>query len=548
MRLELAAFRNVLKKPHLLVFVLGLIYFLPLARYGLPYDEGYVLDGVEKIMEGQVIYRDFYHTYAPGRFYLMAAAFSAAGRHIYVERGVFALLQALKCMLAFLIVSKMTRSRWAYLAPVLVAAAPGPWHKVFFSSLGLLSVYAVMWALEGDAPRRYVLAGLVAGACAVFRQDAAGFAAIGGAAAVAVYHVKEKRGVGGIVQRWLWFAAGSAAVVGAVLVWFHSRGALGAMIHDITVEGMRDNMTNRIPYPPLGAGSGFDVTYMLRLFPVKVLYYLPPVVYALSAALAVRLAIRSDRRLGYASLVCLVVTSVLAFNQAVWRSDLSHLLQSAQYVFVLIPVLMWAADGFLLRRPGGRGAAALRAGLAALPVALVIWATASAVYAAGDPGLFRRFRAEGVSIGATEYVGSFLVTVGNDARLDSERAPVYVSRVEARFFAALKTFLDENTAPGDYVLAVPQLQIIYFLFDRRNPTRYAHYRRALEPCEERRYIEDIERHRTEFILLTEPREGARLADTAGGFSEYAATVRDYILENYTEVGRIGSVRMFRRNR
>lgn len=533
-------------KPHLVILALCLIYFLSFVRYGLPYDEGYLLDGVERIMEGQVMYRDFHHTYAPGRFYLIGAAFGIAGKHIYVERVIFALLQAVKCMLAFLIVKKITRSNWAYLAPLLILAAPGAWHKVFFSSLGLLSVYAVMSAVESDSMRRYLLAGLVAGACAVFRQDSAGFAVIGGAAAIAVFGIKEKRGAGGILRRWLYLAAGCCAVIGAVFLWFYSQGALGAMIHKIAVEGMKDNMTNRIPYPPFGVATGFNLGYAARILPVKALFYLPPVVYVLSACMTVWLAVRSDRRATYASLICLVITAVLAFNQATWRSDLSHLLQSAQFVFVLLPVLLWGADALVRRRAGGGALAAIRAAMVAVPVGLVIWGTASAVYASRDPVTARRFSAEGISIGATEYVGSFLLAVGNDTRLDSERAPVLVMPAEARFFSRVKSFLDENTEPGDYVLAVPQLQVIYFLFDRRNPTRYAHYRRALEPEEEQRYIEDINRHETEFIFLTEPARGARLADTKRSFSEYAAPVREFILLNYAEIGRIGSVRVLRR--
>lgn len=534
-----------LMRPHVIVFLLSLLYFLSFIRYGLPYDEGYLLEGVERIMEGQVIYRDFHHTYAPGRFYLLGAVFAVTGKHIIAERLVFALLQALKCMLAFLIVKKITGSKHAYLAPLLIVAAPGPWHKVFFSSLGLVSVYAMMRAFRRDTALSYLLTGVVAGTCAVFRQDVAGFAVIGGAAAIVAFHVVERRGAGGILMRWFWLAVGACAVIGVVFLWFYSRGALGAMLYKIAVEGMKDNMTNRIPYPPLGAAGGIDRVYVSHILPVKVLFYLPPLVYALSAWVAFRLAVTSSRE-EYASMICLVAVAVLAFNQAAWRSDLSHLLQASQYVFVLIPILLWAADTFLRRRLGGRVLAGLRVVMVAVPLAFVMWGTVSAVYAAGSARVAGRFREEGISVGGTEYVGSALVAVGNDTPLESERAPVYVMPAEAVFFSALRRFLDTNTAPGDYVLAVPQLQVIYFLFDRRNPTRYAHYRRALEPEEEKQYIEDIRSHGTEFILLTESLSTARFGDTKETFSEYAAPVRDWIIENYNPVGRIGSVIVMRR--
>jgi hypothetical protein len=530
----------------LLVFVLSLVYFVSFIKYGLPYDEGYVLDGVEKIMEGQVIYRDFHHTYAPGRFYLIAAAFEVAGKNIFVERFILALLQALKCMLAYLIVRRITGSRYAYLAPLLIIAAPGPWHKVFFGSLGLLVVYFIMRALQRDDTGSYLWAGIVAGVCAAFRQDVAAFAVVGGAAAVAVCGFKERRGAAYILKRWVWMVAAACAVVAAVLAYFYARGALGAMIHKIVAEGMRDNVTNRIPYPSLAPRGRFDWTYLWRIAPVKAMFYMPPVVYALSACLAVWLAVKSTARIRYASMICLTITSVLAFNQAAWRSDISHLLQSMQYVFVLTPVLVWVADRFFRERASGWPLILMRTAFFAVPVAFILWATSSAVYATREGPVLKRFMAEGIPIGDTEYVGSFLVMVGNSALLESDRAPVYVTPREARIFSEVKSFLDANTQPGDYVLAVPQLQIIYFLFDRRNPTRYAHYRRALEPEEERLYIEDIKRHDTRFILLVEPAASPRLVKTRDTFAEYAANVRAWIMDNYVPVGRIATIQLLRR--
>ena len=188
----------------------------------------------------------------------------------------------------------------------------------------------------------------------------------------------------------------------------------------------------------------------------------------------------------------------------------------------------------------------LKGGLLLVSPVLLFWAAYGCAVGSTDSRTAARFAREGVSIGDTEYIGSALLRIGNDTDLGLDRAPVYVRQVEAGFFTALKGYLDAHTSPGDYVLAVPQLQMVYFLFDRRNPTRYAHYRRALEPAEEDRYIKDIESHGTAYILLTEPFEGAKIGRTKQAFSEYGARVRRWILENYIEVDRIGSVKILRR--
>jgi hypothetical protein len=242
------------------------------------------------------------------------------------------------------------------------------------------------------------------------------------------------------------------------------------------------------------------------------------------------------------SLLVVVLVSVMAFNQSVWRSDLGHLLQTMQYVFLLLPIVIV----FAVRRLSGV-AGAVTGGLLALVIpALLVWASFGVVAASTDYRMMPVFAEEGVSVGDVEYLGSVAVRAGNDTKLPLERAPVHVRPAEARFFETLGGFLDMNTSPGDYVLAVPQLQMLYFLYDRRNPTRYAHYRRAIEPVEEEGYIEDIASRDTEYILLTEPFEGARLGQTRESFSQYAGRVREWILANYEEVDRLGSVRILKR--
>jgi hypothetical protein len=530
----------------LLVFAAALVYFSSYAQYGLAYDEGYLLDGVERLMDGQLIYRDFHHTYAPGRFYLIALAFQAFGRNLLVERYVFAFLEAVKCLLAFLIVRELTRSWWSLLAPFLIMIAPGPWHKVFFSSVGFVATYAVVLSIR-RRPGFLVVAGLVVGCCAFFRQDVAGFAFLGGLAGIAIHGLTEHRGVRDLFLRVVLLAAGILIIAAPVLLYFHLHEALKPMIHQITVDGMRDNMTNRIPYPGLGAVTRVDSSYLLYVLPVKLLFYLPFAVYALTLLVILRRVLSRKWTPAATSLVVVALVSILAFNQSVWRSDLGHLLQSMQYVFLLIPVVLASGIQRFSGRPhwGLKVPATIFSALA--PPAFLIWASFGIVKASLDPRVIPVFAKEGLSVGDVEYLGSIAVRAGNDTKLGLKRAPVYVRPEEARFFGALGTWLDANTAHGDYVLAVPQLQMLYFFYDRKNPTRYAHYRRAIEPEEEERYIRDIATHRTEYILLTEPFEGAKMGETRESFADYAPRVRAWILANYTEVGRLGSVRILERN-
>ena len=46
MRFILSAHEHSPARVALIVFALSLVYFISFIKYGLPYDEGYVLDGV----------------------------------------------------------------------------------------------------------------------------------------------------------------------------------------------------------------------------------------------------------------------------------------------------------------------------------------------------------------------------------------------------------------------------------------------------------------------------------------------------------------------
>lgn len=534
--------------PGLAVFVVSLAYFLSYMHYGFAYDEGYLLDSVERILDGQVIYRDFHHTYAPGSFYLVAAMFKIFGKTILLERLVFALLGALRCLLAFSIVRTVTRSRLAYLAPVLAMIAPGPWHKVFFPAFGFLALYAVLLATV-RGPRWYLVAGSATGLAAIFRQDVAGFAAVAAVVGLAIEGWRLRTGLASALRRLGLFAAGGAAVAAPVLLYFLAERALLPMVHKIAVDGMLDNMTNRIPFPGIAARAGFDGQYLAYVLPVKALFCLPLAACGLSLVIVVRAWAGRRWTARHTLLAMILVASVLAFNQSTFRSDLGHILQTAQYAFLLVTIVI--AQGYRLVTTGlprlGRLGRLLRPALGwvvvgAVPAALV-WATVACTLAATRPALAARFEREGVSVGDSEYLGSMLVRVGNSASLDLPRAPIRVTPGEARFFREIGSFLEANTGAGDYVLAVPQLQTLYFLFDRRNPTRYSHYRRRLGPDEEARYVEDIRSHGTNYILLTEPYEGAKLGQTSESFAEYARPVRDWIIANYSPVGRIGWVQI-----
>src|SRR6266851_586157 len=71
----------------ILVFLFSLAYLCAFVRYSsLEPDEGILLLGGQRILDGQIPYRDFFFFYTPGSFYLLAAMFKVFGDSFVVAR------------------------------------------------------------------------------------------------------------------------------------------------------------------------------------------------------------------------------------------------------------------------------------------------------------------------------------------------------------------------------------------------------------------------------------------------------------------------------
>lgn len=69
------------------LFVASCAYLCAFVRYmPLDQDEGIVLQGAERILRGQVLYRDFFSFFTPGSYYLAALLFKSFGNSLIVAR------------------------------------------------------------------------------------------------------------------------------------------------------------------------------------------------------------------------------------------------------------------------------------------------------------------------------------------------------------------------------------------------------------------------------------------------------------------------------
>src|SRR3982751_6312534 len=69
----------------LMLFVLTCLFLSVFVNYtNLNGDEGIILQGAQRVADGQVLYRDFFSFYTPGSYYLVALLFKLFGSSMLV--------------------------------------------------------------------------------------------------------------------------------------------------------------------------------------------------------------------------------------------------------------------------------------------------------------------------------------------------------------------------------------------------------------------------------------------------------------------------------
>ena len=138
----------------LLLFVSSCLYLALFRNYTVfNADEGVILQGAERILAGQVLYRDFFSFYTPGSFYWMAFLFRIFGDSMLVARAALVLYGGVFAALTYLLARRVC-ARWSsLLAASAVTLTCLPYRFVILHNwdstlLAYLSLYCAVLLVE----------------------------------------------------------------------------------------------------------------------------------------------------------------------------------------------------------------------------------------------------------------------------------------------------------------------------------------------------------------------------------------------------------------
>ncbi|HWX42900.1 MAG TPA: glycosyltransferase family 39 protein, partial [Blastocatellia bacterium] len=313
----------------------------------LSYSIGYNLYGAERILAGEVPYRDFHTLYPPATVYANAALFLLLGITLYTALLGVLVFKVLTTLFIYLCGVHLMPRAWALLAAlssVIWLRPNGPFKAVPMHYGALFLVLALYFGLHHQRSRKWghlFACGAMLGALALFKHNIATYALLG-FLTVAVVDARraDRRARGPLLM-----LAGMALPVIPVVLYMQLQGALLPMLKTL-LFGPGDFLLSRLAAAP-GArvpalclvllGAVFFAAYKLRAKPA-----------AASAILAGLLILVTAFCLGAGqSAIDEIVFYAPVFVLAAGAISLGLSIKTGKSDLVLLLVLTSAAAAFL---------------------------------------------------------------------------------------------------------------------------------------------------------------------------------------------------------
>lgn len=168
-----------------LVFLTSLAYLCFFRRFSTrDLDEGIILQAAERVLRGQIPYRDFFLFYTPGSVYLQAALFKVFGDTLAVARTGIAFVGAACSVVTYCLARRVCSRRISLFAAGMTTTVSVTyrfvvvhnWYSTLFTCLG---VYAAVRLLESGQKRWAFLTGSLI-ALTILTEQSKGAALLGG--------------------------------------------------------------------------------------------------------------------------------------------------------------------------------------------------------------------------------------------------------------------------------------------------------------------------------------------------------------------------------
>jgi 4-amino-4-deoxy-L-arabinose transferase-like glycosyltransferase len=486
-------------------------YLLLFRNYTTLIDEGIILQGAERLLRGQVLYRNFFSFYTPGSYYLTALSFKLLGSSFLVARVRLLLYGGLFSVLTYLI-ARRTCSRWssvlgAYLVLLCMPYCFYVQHNWDSTAFAFLAFYCLVRLLEAPSRTMAFALGMCTSLTFLFEQSKGAGLILGIVLTIIFTWVARRKAPSCEAGQARFLIAGFVVPVLFTFSYFAIHGALRAALNAWIWPIYHYSATNVVPYgyltiPPanralLASGSWFSRCLKYTVIaPCFIIPYIPVAGMAVSALHFIKALKRrgSDKSFYFAA------TGLTLFgvwlSMALTRADLAHCV----FILPLFSVsLAWVLDG---RAIPFRPLQVIKLGLAGF--------------------LLLTFTLFGIAL---------LYNSLHAQSQETRRGPVKFPQRDE-----IVPYIEAHVARGQEIFVYPLHPLYYYLTGTVNPTRFEFLQPGLHtPDQEHETVSELEASHVKVVLLwPDFRTGMPTLFPGTPASVFAAAdpVRDYVVSHY----------------
>ena len=441
------------------ILVASFFYYLSYASYGFVEPEwGMMVVAAEKILQGEVFYKDFGIIYTPGIYLWTALFFKLFGSSLLSATVAWSVIRAFNCLLIYLLGTKIFPRKVALFLPLFLWLAPGPVQKSFFVFFELLNILILIKLLSSNRKGFYFLSGITAGITFIFRIDLFVYFTL------AVLFIETLKTVEAFNKRLIIsqvakavknlssFAAGAVISLLPFVLYLLSNSAVNDFVTQFLLGANTASPTWFVKRPLItliSSWTKWDFVHYATLIIPALIYSL--LLVALAADIIKRRFTEQDRKL-----LIILLYGGMILSQVISATGLGRL-------FLVSPPILLSSIYLLSRRYLNSGSGQNK------KIRLIYAGTLSAANL-----MFISIVIASCFTSSVLSNGSIFIRFTNTTPLSAPKVNVYVTDKEARQVNRLLDIIETSTQEGEYIYITPQQLgcMYYYITGRRNPTEY----------------------------------------------------------------------------
>jgi hypothetical protein len=454
-------------------------------------EDGAHLAWADAILHGEVQGRDFYSMYGPLLHYGLVGMMKVVGVRAEAAPLYWWLGRTVGALAATLLLWEVTGNGLYAVLGLLVLHTGVGWRTAF----ALAALAAFTHAGRTRRMRWALLAGLLAGVALAVSQElglCVLLACVAGTAVLA-WRYETRRFAGEVFGLLL---VGAVLALAPLALHFFLAGSLGDVVRDLAAHPRYvmlgyGNLPFPALFPALAEGRPIWALVSEMVGGGRLRWYFPIMAWVVTLQLVTfRYAMGKAGARDLGALMVMVF-GVFAFRVVLGRSDGVHLHLIMPVVLVLF---LWQFCLLLGRLKAVLARNSFRvvnvAEFAALSVGLAFLFDAATLRGARVAVLWEECGEGGRALGE---LGAFL-------RTPSQLDRAVVRRGRASVVADVVHYVQEHTASGSPILAVPNIPVFYFLADRPNPQRFDQMGQLVTNAHRVEAYRDLERRPPRLVL------------------------------------------------